>query len=31
MLLGFIFGVYDIMHGTMTTIDKSGKIVWQYR
>ena len=26
-LLGFIFGVYDIMHGTMTTIDKSGKIV----
>ena len=28
-LLGFIFGVYDIMHGTMTTIDKSGKIVCQ--
>ena len=28
-LLGFIFGFYDIMHGTMTTIDKSGKIVCQ--
>ena len=28
-LLGFIFGVYDIMYGTMTTIDKSGKIVCQ--
>lgn len=28
-LLGFIFGVYDIMHGTMTTIDMSGKIVCQ--
>lgn len=28
-LLGFVFGVYDIMHGTMTTIDKSGKIVCQ--
>lgn len=28
-LLGFIFGVYDIMHGTMTTVDKSGKIVCQ--
>ena len=28
-LLGFIFGVYDILHGTMTTIDKSGKIVCQ--
>lgn len=28
-LLGFIFGVYDILHGTMTTIDKNGKIVCQ--
>lgn len=28
-LLGFVFGVYDIMHGTMTTIDKSGRIVCQ--
>lgn len=28
-LLGFVFGVYDIMHGTMTTIDKSGQIVCQ--
>ena len=28
-LLGFVFGVYDIMHCTMTTIDKSGKIVCQ--
>ena len=28
-LLGFVFGVYDIMHGTMTTIDKSGKIICQ--
>lgn len=28
-LLGFVFGVYDIMHGTMTTIDKSGKFVCQ--
>lgn len=28
-LLGFVFGVYDIMNGTMTTIDKSGKIVCQ--
>ncbi len=28
-LLGFVFGVYDIMHGTMTTIDKNGKFVCQ--
>jgi len=28
-VLGFIFGVYDILHGTMTTIDKDGKIVCQ--
>lgn len=28
-ILGFVFGVYDIMHGTMTTIDKSGHIVCQ--
>ena len=28
-ILGFVFGVYDIMHGTMTTIDKKGKIVCQ--
>lgn len=28
-LLGFVFGVYDILHGTMTTIDKRGKIVCQ--
>ena len=28
-LLGFVFGVYDILHGTMTTIDKKGKIVCQ--
>lgn len=28
-LLGFIFGVADILNGTMTTIDKNGKIVVQ--
>lgn len=28
-LLGFIFGVFDIMTGRMTTIDKTGKIVSQ--
>lgn len=28
-ILGFIFGVADIMNGTMTTIDKTGKIVCQ--
>lgn len=28
-LLGFIFGVLDILNGTMTTIDKSGRIVVQ--
>ncbi len=28
-ILGFVFGVYDIMHGTMTTIDKNGKFVCQ--
>ena len=28
-ILGFVFGIYDIMHGTMTTIDKSGHIVCQ--
>lgn len=28
-ILGFVFGVYDIMHGTMTTIDKNGRIVCQ--
>lgn len=28
-LLGLIFGVYDIMTGKMTTIDKTGKIVSQ--
>lgn len=28
-LLGFIFGVADIMNGKMTTIDKTGKIVSQ--
>lgn len=28
-LLGFIFGVFDILTGRMTTIDKSGKIVSQ--
>ena len=28
-ILGFVFGVYDIMHGTMTTIDKSGHIICQ--
>ncbi len=28
-LLGFIIGVMDIMRGTMTTIDKNGKIVTQ--
>lgn len=28
-LLGFLFGVLDILNGTMTTIDKSGKFVVQ--
>lgn len=28
-ILGFIFGVSDIKNGTMTTIDKSGKVVVQ--
>lgn len=28
-LLGFIVGVYDIMHGSMTTIDKRGMLVNQ--
>lgn len=28
-ILGFVFGLYDILHGTMTTIDKSGHIVCQ--
>ena len=28
-ILGFVFGLYDIMHGTMTTIDKKGKVVSQ--
>ncbi len=28
-ILGFVFGIYDIMHGTMTTIDKKGRIVCQ--
>lgn len=28
-VLGFIFGVADILNGTMTTIDKNGKIVCQ--
>jgi hypothetical protein len=28
-VLGFIFGVSDILNGTMTTIDKNGKIVCQ--
>lgn len=28
-ILGFVLGVYDIMHGTMTTIDKRGHIVCQ--
>ena len=28
-LLGFVFGVADILNGTMTTIDKTGKIVSQ--
>ena len=28
-LLGFVFGVADILTGRMTTIDKSGKIVSQ--
>lgn len=28
-LLGLIFGVYDILTGKMTTIDKSGKVVRQ--
>lgn len=28
-ILGFIFGAADIMNGTMTTVDKQGKIVCQ--
>ena len=28
-ILGLIFGVYDILNGKMTTIDKTGKIVSQ--
>lgn len=28
-LLGLIIGVFDIKHGTMTTIDKTGKVVCQ--
>lgn len=28
-LLGFVFGVVDILNGTMTTIDKSGNVVSQ--
>ena len=28
-LLGFFIGVWDIMHGTMTTIDKKGKVANQ--
>ena len=28
-ILGFIFGISDILNGTMTTIDKNGKIVSQ--
>lgn len=28
-VLGFVFGVLDILNGTMTTIDKNGKIVCQ--
>jgi len=28
-LLGFVFGVADILSGTMTTIDKNGKVVIQ--
>lgn len=28
-LLGFVFGVVDILNGTMTTIDKKGKVVVQ--
>ncbi|MEG0108901.1 MAG: hypothetical protein RR705_08625, partial [Lachnospiraceae bacterium] len=28
-LLGFVVGVFDIMTGRMTTIDKTGKIVSQ--
>ncbi|CBK74172.1 hypothetical protein CIY_13690 [Butyrivibrio fibrisolvens 16/4] len=28
-LLGFVFGVLDILNGTMTTIDKNGKFVSQ--
>lgn len=28
-LLGFLFGVYDILNGTMTTIDKNGRFVSQ--
>lgn len=28
-ILGFIFGVVDILNGTITTIDKQGKIICQ--
>ena len=28
-ILGFIFGVADILNGTMTTVDKQGKVVCQ--
>ncbi len=28
-LIGFVVGVYDIMHGSMTTIDKNGAFVTQ--
>lgn len=28
-ILGFVFGVADIMNGTMTTVDKTGKVVVQ--
>ena len=28
-LLGFVFGVYDILNGKMTTVDKTGKFVSQ--
>jgi hypothetical protein len=28
-ILGFLFGVYDILHGTMTAVDLSGKLIGQ--
>lgn len=28
-ILGFLFGVYDILHGTMTAVDISGKLIVQ--